>query len=1412
MKRKGLFTIFILFSLVLQGNVIFYVGFEGKSEGISQKYIYSDIYGSKYSPYSTPFEYKEGIIGKSAVFTWEEGYPGIAYPVYDNFNPERGTISLWVKKTGEFFINPYYPKIWVALGREGFTGDIAIFPLNDEKISVINDGKWHHFVYTWDYEIKKKKQYLDGELIGEASYAKPVEMKYIVFGYRLPGMMDEIVILDNVLSDVEVKEVYRKYLKGKNPFLRPEGEEMLFPLDISIFSGERQPMEDINLGEPIFDNGKRKIYSLKGKWRFQPVDFEEGKIISFKPDKWIIVDVPFFWKPKSSLKEWEGKDINLYPSAIFEKDFFIPSEFKSKRIYIIFEGLISKGDWHSIRNYSDIYINGRFVDSVFFTEKKIVDITDCIQFGKLNRIIILNGRPYTISPESGINKVPLIEVRDAKDFYIGDILINPSVRENSIKLEIEMKNFTSRDLILYFKPKIYNGEGRIVYEGDKLKVRIKEKFNGEITLNFPVKNLECWSPENPYLYYLVLECGDGEKIFDISDKVKFGFREVWVKDGEIYLNGKRLSWRGSSHNYLSGYGFTREDIRLRKTIGQNGDRTGSPNITYLNTLDIADEEGWIVSYEISIPLEIEKPEITEKYLKRIIKLIGNHPSICFWQIGGNGYVNGPHGHPMQIGGIVPEDIRKNEMAYRRIEILNKIDPSRPAFYYRLGVGGNFRSIMHYMGWGTPVQTMEEWPSYWAKNKQEPLVPAEISLILFPSEAVLWQKGSKKVVIAEHSARYFGESVYRKIDEKLASTYNLPDFGLNDWLNSEIRYDIKSFIYERVLRAWRTYGINGYLLHVDGKTSENYKGNNLNKQGETLKRNNSPLLFYIGGKAEDFVSKDHNYFSGEIIEKSLIVVNDTFHDIKGKIEARIRDGKGNIIWERKENFLVNQGERLFIPVSFTAPEVKEKSKFYIEAELLTADGENIKDKFDITVFPNLPQPSIHGKIALIDSTGETKSILDKIKIPYQIVDIDTIDRGLSSLSGFSLLIIGKNSYSEAVKIFKNWMPIDSTVKEGLNVVFLEQKNRYICGLKVENFNNRYVFVRDKSSPLLEGLSDEDFSNWRGESNMLPPYMPWNEKSDWQSDYFSKHGQLNSFGQRRFWHWSNKGMVATFCFEKPQIGNFRILLENGFDLLYTPMIEFYYGKGRILFSQLDIVDHYGIEPVATILFHRIIEEYTKKKSKNFVQVCILEEEGEKLMKELKFEYKKGIDGSILYFSGKKLSENLRDEIEKFLSNGGTLILNLNEEMAHYLPISLNVIKKKVYKTELPNHNVFSGIGMSEFFWQGIKEINSVKCEEGIVSDSGIIGIIPYKNGNIIFIQIRPEEFEDMWQKSKILRIYSTILTNLGVRSGITIDFTAIGGEGKSEEWLPGYEKGEKIDVKSDFYMGNSIDFDPEMHHVW
>src|SRR5207245_3934618 len=58
--------------------------------------------------------------------------------------------------------------------------------------------------------------------------------------------------------------------------------------------------------------------------------------------------------------------------------------------------------------------------------------------------------------------------------------------------------------------------------------------------------------------------------------------------------------------------------------------------------------------------------------------------------------------------------------------------------------------------------------------------------------------------------------------------------------------------------------------------------------QALLRNNRPLLAYIAGKPGSVTSKDHNFFPGDVVEKQLIVINNSRQTVSYEYDWSLKD--------------------------------------------------------------------------------------------------------------------------------------------------------------------------------------------------------------------------------------------------------------------------------------------------------------------------------------------------------------------------------------------------------------------------------------------------------------------------------------------------------------------------------------------
>ena len=172
----------------------------------------------------------------------------------------------------------------------------------------------------------------------------------------------------------------------------------------------------------------------------------------------------------------------------------------------------------------------------------------------------------------------------------------------------------------------------------KIKQTLLTDSNGEINASFNSKKIQRWSPELPKLYKVILS-SDNEKIEEM-----IGFRNIWVKGEDIYLNGKPIFLKSISfHEEIpqrKGRAFSEADAVMllseAKALGCNMIRLAHyPQNEY--TVRMAEKMGFLLWEEIPIWQGIDfKNEETKlkaaKMIKEMIMRDKNRCSLAFWGV------------------------------------------------------------------------------------------------------------------------------------------------------------------------------------------------------------------------------------------------------------------------------------------------------------------------------------------------------------------------------------------------------------------------------------------------------------------------------------------------------------------------------------------------------------------------------------------------------------------------------------------------------------------------------------------------------------------------------------------------------------------------------------------------------------
>ncbi len=162
--------------------------------------------------------------------------------------------------------------------------------------------------------------------------------------------------------------------------------------------------------------------------------------------------------------------------------------------------------------------------------------------------------------------------------------------------------------------------------------------NGEVKVSFLSKKLKRWSPSSPTLYKVIVSSE--------SDKVEeqIGFRNIWVKGEEVYLNNEPIFLKSVSfHEEIpqrSGRAFSEADavvlLSEAKALGCNMIRLAHyPQNEY--TVRLAEKMGFLLWEEIPIWQGIDfKNDATRekagKMMREMVMRDKNRCALSFWGV------------------------------------------------------------------------------------------------------------------------------------------------------------------------------------------------------------------------------------------------------------------------------------------------------------------------------------------------------------------------------------------------------------------------------------------------------------------------------------------------------------------------------------------------------------------------------------------------------------------------------------------------------------------------------------------------------------------------------------------------------------------------------------------------------------
>jgi beta-galactosidase len=392
---------------------------------------------------------------------------------------------------------------------------------------------------------------------------------------------------------------------------------------------------------------------------------------------------------------------------------------------------------------------------------------------------------------------------------------------------------------------------------------------------------------------------------------------------------------------------------------------------------------------------------------------------------------------------------------------------------------------------------------------------------------------------------------------------------------------------------------------------------------------------------------------------------------------------------------------------------------------------------------------------------------------------------SDFSGYDTLIVGKAALAP-----EGAGPDITRVRDGLKVIVFEQTGDVLekrFGFRVAEYGMRWVFRRVPDHPLLAGLGDEHLRDWRGSATLLPPRLNYE-----RGRLFNGSPTVNWCGipVTRLWRCGNRGNVASALIEKPACGDFLAVLDCGYSLQYSPLLQFREGKGMVLFCQMDVNGRTEQDPAADALLRNILGYAAAWKARPQRRpVYVGDPAGRRYLESAGVAaaaYAGGFSEGQMLIAGPGARRELRA-----VHDVPTLAIGIGQEDADaLLPHQVSMIQKEhiaAYFEPFGMESPFAGISPAEVHNRDPRVMPLVGGGGTLVGD----GVLAAADGGVVFSQLAPWQFDYSGGKMNVKRTFrrvacltARLLANLGA-AGETPLLARFGNPAGADEqrWLEG-----------------------------
>ncbi len=1160
---------------------------------------------------------------------------------------------------------------------------------------------------------------------------------------------------------------------------------------------------------------------LNGRWNFQPAQ----SLHAADPNAWGTISVPGSWAgngggsvPNDPTPP-EGQSwpkLNKISSAWYQREIQIPVEWTGRAVVLAL---------NRVSTDAEVTINNQKCGEIRWPYGE-VDITHAIKPGQRATVLVqvvatpdagerIQFMGYAVESKvkselasAGIIGDVILKSRPS-GAHIADVFVQPSVRNKSVTLDIEISNVTSAEPIK-LTVRMLNEQGQ-AEKTFSSNARLEVKSAQTVQLTFPWESPRLWDLNEPNLYTASVAV-QGADINDDYPQV-FGFREHWIEGRKFFLNGKEIRWRPITWHGNSA--ASASAIPALKAQGFNIsqiwplDRNSRGHADFWDLwADTTSRAGWPI---IGVVQNMSQPFIfdaqggrdnwskggREDWLRIMtadMRRMRNYPSIMMWGTTPNISNHPSDQNPRYLG--QKKRTLANGAGFPEVEeglaLAKSVDPTRPLFVHAGGRLGDVFTVNHYLNL-LPLQEREEWLSEYEKSGDVPFMSVEfgtpLNITMNRGRSGFGPSLTSEPWMTEFAAIYFGAEAYkneeRNYRRNIRFGYKGPkDAWSADWtamMRIQSQPDnfqsLNALFFRNTWRSWRMAGLSG------GMIPWNYVGQNVWARQLALQDappwqpgQRGPYFPQLNPRDANFLRAEGGWTLGKAAQVLAENNQSTLAFIAGAAETPFAKDHNFRAAEtlNKQAVLINDARtstpftiRWSIVVGGKEITQKEESGSLAAAET----------RF-LPISVRLPEviAKTEGEV-ILNTTMDARTHSDRFAFRVHppttknsaMADIavhDPVGKSAAMLQALGipftewqekttarLVIIGREVLSSG-----HAMPasLQDHVKNGGRVLIFAQHPEWLrnsLGFRVAENLTRQVFPVSPRHPLLAGLDAQDLRDWRSSGTLV------DAKPVYEFNIIPSHG----------WRWSTTGTVTSAAIEKPHLSGWRPILECEFDLAYSPLLELDFGKGRVTLCTLDLEDNVQSDPVAELLAHRIVERAlhaTPLPRANTTWFLGDDATFQGLVESgLDLKRTDSLPPGGLLISGPGSGLTLA-QAQQFAKAGSHVLFLAEPKADSATPVPLTMARNFYGSTTIPTHPSAEGIGLSDLRIRSELDWRVLDADKlpGTEAD-GLLAFQSAGEGLIAFTQVDPAALDadknvffrfSRWRQTRAL---NQLIANLG-----------------------------------------------------